>query len=815
MNQEIMEAHEATDGHALDIDRRDVELVDPRDDLFPFRTELSLCQLVAYWELEERSDNPVRAAMAGALREQFGAAPDLCAPIANPAVLEPHRDLLAALMSTAFPPAFWDSEVGAALIPFRLQSFYATPAFERMLMGRRGVLRGRMNMTPEAGLRIRTLYAYKHVLHRFYGIDLDLGTDLVLAARDPETGLDRHFRMSFDARFVTVEPVGALPELSVAGRQRILAEPSDVAVLMELLPPDRFVFRGFHVFKAVEVTDQEILSSIKRDLIERESIVSTAAFARLQDKLRALFRRPALDVSFAAIDGDRVFLLASGAALQHRCLFADSTHYALRDFEGTIYARAAMSGQPLFIEDLATYPGRGALEEKMLADGIRSLVIAPLHYQGALIGTLKVHSPHPGDLSPNQALRLAEVIPLFAIAVKRSMDELNARVQAFIKEKCTAIHPSVEWRFRQAVLRAFDAARPGEPVELEPIVFDGVYPLYSASDIRGSSTLRAAAIQADLTAQLRLALEVVRAAHRAKDLPILDELAFRIHRHVEHLADGLRSGDELTILAFLHQHVEPVFDQVATVGGDVGARIAEYRGALDPRLGFVYRRRREFDAGVEMVNDALAAYLDGEEARAQAMYPHYFEKQQTDGVEWGLYVGGSLVEHDGFDRLHLRNLRLWQLMVLCGMARRAEALKPRLPLPLETTHLVLVHDAPMAVRFRQDEKRFDVDGAYNVRYEVIKKRIDKAVVDGTRERLTQPGRIAIIYSQPRESAEYRQYIEYLQARGELTPGIEDLELEALQGVEGLRALRVTVNLAGPAGDDVGIRARAADGAARR
>jgi hypothetical protein len=230
------------------------------------------------------------------------------------------------------------------------------------------------------------------------------------------------------------------------------------------------------------------------------------------------------------------------------------------------------------------------------------------------------------------------------------------------------------------------------------------------------------------------------------------------------------------------------------VGGDVRARISDYRAAVDPRLGFVYRQRRDFEQTVTLINDTLSSYLDQEAARAQSMFPHYFEKQETDGLEWGLYVGDSLVEHGGFDLLHLRNLRLWQLMVLTGMARRAEALKARLPLALEITHLVLVHHAPLSIRFRLDEKRFDVDGAYNVRYEVMKKRIDKAMIEGTRERLTQPGRIAIIYSQPREATEYREYIEYLVARGDLVPGVEDLELEALQGVEGLRALRVNVNL---------------------
>jgi hypothetical protein len=105
-----------------------------------------------------------------------------------------------------------------------------------------------------------------------------------------------------------------------------------------------------------------------------------------------------------------------------------------------------------------------------------------------------------------------------------------------------------------------------------------------------------------------------------------------------------------------------------------------------------------------------------------------------------------------------------------------------------------VQDAPLSIRFRPDEKRFDVDGAYDMRYEIVKKRIDKALVKGSSERVTQPGRIAIVYSNPAEAAEYRGYLDYLRHLGHVGADVEDLELEEFQGVHGLRALRATVTL---------------------
>src|SRR5262249_50433301 len=110
--------------------------------------------------------------------------------------------------------------------------------------------------------------------------------------------------------------------------------------------------------------------------------------------------------------------------------------------------------------------------------------------------------------------------------------------------------------------------------------------------------------------------------------------------------------------------------------------------------------------------------------------------------------------------------------------------KGEVKMPLDVARLILVEHTAMASRFRFDEKRFDIDGAYNMRYEIVKKRIDKALIKGSDERLTQPGKIAIVYAQPREAQEYRDYIAYLQAAGELTGEVETLVLEDLPGAQG-------------------------------
>ncbi len=759
----------------------------------PFRTELSLQPVIDFWTRMADEDSP-KGAVARVIAEQVLKAPELLGPLTDCSVLERHAELLDLLMAAAFPPAHREHAYGAAMVPMQLHGFYATPPTERLLMTEDWRLKGRINLEVPTVAALRRAYAYRIVLEKVYGIVMEVEVPLILSVPDPNTRLDRHFRLLFDWTFIDVELRGPRPELPADMRQRIRAGLLGTEGLGDLLPSDRFVLRGFTILRAVEVTDQEVLSALKRDLIDRESIVSQERFCGLEARLRTLFRRPNLKLGIGAIDGERVLIVNDFSSHQHACIFADSAHHHVSEFAGTIYARAVQSGQPIVVGDLAALPNRTPVEDMVLASGVRTLVVAPLHYQDRVIGTLELGSSEPDDVDATHLPTLSEVLPLFAMAVRRSMDEFNARVQTEIKERFTAIHPVVEWRFRKAVLDRLERAGDPGGAELQPIVFENVHPLYALSDIRGSSVQRERAIQADLLAQLALGRDVLDAAYAARRLPTLDQLRYRIDRHAEQIREHLAAGDEMGIIAFLRSEVESLFEHLATFGDGTRDRIAAYRAALDTRLGTVYRQRRVFEESVTRIGDTISSYLDLEEQAAQDIFPHYFEKQKTDGVDHQIYVGASLVEDGRFNPIYLKSLRLWQLMVVCGIAARADRLSGELPVPLQTTHLVLVQHAPMSIRFRFDEKRFDVDGAYDIRYEIVKKRIDKALIKGTTERVTQPGKLAIVYGQSGEAAEYRGYLEYLRHLGYVSSEVEDLELEELQGVHGLRALRATVAL---------------------
>ncbi len=257
---------------------------------------------------------------------------------------------------------------------------------------------------------------------------------------------------------------------------------------------------------------------------------------------------------------------------------------------------------------------------------------------------------------------------------------------------------------------------------------------------------------------------------------------------------GLGSGDEITAIYLMRKEVEPLFSFLRAFDHSVVHAIEAYEAAMDPVLRTVYRKRKDFEDSVASLNERISAYLDREEAEMQAVIPHYFNKHQTDGLDYIVYLGESMLENGEFNELYLKNLRLWQIMVSCGIAWHAYRIKADLAVPLELTHIILVNNSPMSVRFRFDEKRFDVDGAYDVGHEIVRSRIDKAMVKGRDERLTQPGKIAVVYSRVQEAEEMRRHIDFLINRGFLHNDLEMLEIDALPGVQGLKAFRISVNL---------------------
>ncbi len=761
---------------------------------FPFKTTLSLKPLIEFWEKETEHPNSLKSSIAKQIIEKVRNIPELHEPIDDLSIIEKHKEIVDLMMAVIYPPTQWDKQISASNIPFQFRSFYKTPSFERLFHIDENTKMEDFGMDSKKMFYGKTISAYLAILNKFYNIKSGTHTPMVFKIKDKVSLIYRYFQLNFDVSFVRPKCIGTLPNLTKKDIEKLLKDPYNLQNWMNYLPTRNFEFEGFVTFTAIDITDQESVSALKFDLLERESIISIESFRNLEDKLQSLFGLPDLKLGLAAIPEDWNLMKDYGKKIGDSFILSDNCEFLCENFNNSIYDKVEREGKTLIIEDIEKEENPTEIEKELLRQGIKNILVAPLYYKDQIIGVFELGSPNPGDINSLNWVKIKSVLMLFATAVKRSMEEFENKIQAVIKEEATAIHPSVEWRFRKAAVNLISKRDKEKMAEMEQIVFENVYPLYGLSDIRNSSDFRNESIKNDLMEHLGIAKNIINSAFKFRNLPILKELSYRIDNHSKKIESGINSGDELGILEFIQNELEPVFNQVRNFDPDLKSQIQNYYNILDPNLRILYSRRKSYEESVTLINETISKYLDECEEESQEMFPHYFEKYKTDGVEHGMYIGASLTEERTFDLIYLKNLRLWQLMTVCGIVKKSKELKSELKIPLETSHLILVQNNPLSIRFRLDEKKFDVDGTYNLRYEIMKKRIDKALIKGTKERLTQPGKVAVIYSQLKEANEYKRYLEYLENIGYSKGKIEDYELEDLQGVHGLKALRFTVNV---------------------
>ncbi len=745
-----------------------------------FRKTLSLDLLVDFWREESRSNHHGLASLAREMVNQVDRHPELQGAITDLGVLDRHHGLVNGLLTAVLPPGLKVLSFSGVAIPASFDFIHVTERFQRELLNPDGTLKGRISLEMDWDF-LRVLFCYLSILRRCYGMSFAFEKSVTIELTDPETGLDRFYQLRAQFEHSAVRPVGELPVLPPDAESQLAAELTNLELWKRYLPPEKFEYYGLTVYEANDVTEELTMSLLKQELVEQDPLISVDRFKKIELRLRSLLNLPDLRATVIGLEGETAFKVSAQRGYQ-----LDNSQAAVGTLLSGECRDFLRQGNSLVLEDLSTKHLCSPVMHEGVRTGAQSMLMCPLEHEGQMIGLLILSSPHANSLNALTMLSIKGALPLFTVALRRTSEAFRNRIQSVMKEKFTAIHPAVEWRFREA------ASRYARTSELVDITFPEVFPLFGSSDIRASSTIRNETIKEDLLTQIGLARRVIQAAYSERPLAFLESREFRLCEWVKRLEPGLLSGDEARIIEFLQHDIEGLFSSLEGFGPSVLEEIGRYRAALDQDLGFVFDRRQAYEDSVNGLTDQLAELLTAEQEKAQAIFPHYFQMYKTDGVDHTIYIGNPLTERNDFDLLYLRNLRLWQLTTTCLIARLSRRLEEELPMALATAHLVLAQRAPISLRYSLEEKKFSVDGAYNTRYEIIKKRIDKAEIRGTQERLTQPGMLAVVYSHPDEAHEYREYFEYLASRHYIITPIEDHALEDLPGVSGLRALRVAI-----------------------
>ncbi len=758
---------------------------------FPLDIRISFHKVIEQYEKQVGNiESGVSRDYVKKVLEHISDFPELKEGFEDPALLEKYEEPIKVLLEDLFPTILTNNEIKAGSVPFHNILFNTSKRMKQILE----------NAGKDYNLRLRnidedTVYiiACIQILKHYYNFNVDISRPLYYDIPD-ENGIKKHYRVAMNADFVEIIAKKDAPKITEKDVDLLVQNVEKIELWKEKIPPKSYIFKGFTIVNLTDVTIDDAISELKTTLLFEE-VNEEEELRKLEEIFKSIYKIPDLRVGFTVFNRrEMIFERMDNKSTSSFILDKEIANDCDTGICEEGFNKLIEENSYFTISNVDDYAEKNndLLARNLKKNNVKSCLLAPIAKNGKLLGILELVSNRKNELNSINAIKLDDILPYIVTTVERNRNEFENRVKAVIQSECTSIHPSVLWVFEKEAkkfIRDFDK---DGLASFKDISFKDVYPLYGQIDIVASSEARNKAIKKDLLDQLDLILDIIDKAYKIEELPIYDQVKYRISDFKEELEKKLNASSEQKVFNLLQKEVNPLMSHLKKQSDEIQVLVDDYKKKLNPETGIVYNHRKKYDDTVQQINRTMSRYIDKKQVLAQDIYPHYFERYKTDGVDHNIYIGASMANKRPFNKVYLFNLRLWQLSTMIEMENRFYQLQERTPIKLEAASLILVYNSTMSIRYRMDEKKFDVDGTYNARYEIIKKRIDKANVKDTEERVTQKGKITIVYSQSSDEREYLQYIKYLQAKKYLGEEIELLELEDVQGVVGLKAIRVNI-----------------------
>ena len=758
----------------------------------PMQLHISFHKLFDQYEEMVKSSDPFIAAKAQRVLDVRTAIPELNEGFTDFSLLDTYKKEIGIILEDSFSNVLTKNEIKTASVPFENLIFNSSERFKNIIKTAGDDFELTIKNMPEDD---RYIIACTIILNFYYGYKLDFKRPFYYEIPDANN-IMRYYKILYNADFTEIIATDKAKPITSEDYDELLDNFHNLDVWKEKFPPDSYIFKGFVISNMFDVTDDQSISNIKSNLIDDPENKDQNFIDDFHEVFRSLLNINDLKVGFTIFnseektfekvpdEGIESYLLHEHAELSctdslckwsHKSILTDFKFYAISDVDK-------------FYE---LSKGKAPQYRTLKEQGIKSAIFAPIVDEDNLMGVLELVSYKPKVLNSINANKLIDIMPYIVSAVARSKREEENLIQAIIQQECTSIDRSVQWKFEKEAKRFLKEQAKGNQVSFNQISFENVYPLFGQIDIKGSSVARNNATKKDLTLQLNFAKSVVDKIYGLQPLPIYEQIIFQIDSYLEGLKKNFQVDSEQQIAYFFKNEIAPLFEHLSN-NDQVKNELEKYSNSIDEELNVLYRHRKDYDETITMINKRMASLLDQKQVDAQKMYPHYFERFKTDGVEHNMYIGESITKEDSFNPVYLYNLRLWQLQIMCEMENSYYQMQSDFPIQLDVASMILVFNSPLSISFRMDEKRFDVDGTYNARYEIVKKRVDKAYIKGTKKRITEKGKITIVYSQKEDEIEYLRYIKFLQSKKYLDNDVEIVELEDLQAVTGLKAIKVSV-----------------------
>lgn len=704
-------------------------------------------------------------------------------------LLEKHADLIRLLLADLFPTGLTNNEIKAASIPLSNITFNYTERFKNILK----------DAGKDFEIELRDIdddefYVFCCCLILQSYFKKDIKTTLPFYYDIPnKQGIMKHYKITVNSDFTELYPVNKdiIPDEEII--DILLENLDDISLWKKYFPPNSWILKGFTIISLVDCTSEVALSDLKSSMIKIDPSNLTP-----DENLKEVFKSyfDVADLNFG------LMLFNNRDQKLEKIPIYDNlfTHHIL-DFWINTFDETAQkatfnnlnyNSKPIVVsnvdnleEEIKRLPTFSILKD----NNINSFMVIPIMKENELLAIMEFTSPLANSFNGLKLKKMEFFIDMILFSLNRFTFERNNQIEAIIQREYTSIHESVVWKFRNEAEKYFNASLAKKMYTLKQISFKNLTPLFGFSDIRSSSEKRYNLMLEDLNQQIDCLHNIFTLINSDSEKYLLALDIFE-----NELNNEIKADTEQRFQRLLRDDIHPYLQGKLEVKStdEIKTKIKEYFSQVFTQNDLFYSHRKSLDDSITLLNRKLADMLDESQVKAQQIFPHYYERFKSDGVEHNLFIGPNIAPDLQYSSKVVHQLRYWQLETICNMEREFQSFKNDLPIPLDIASLIFVYNEKVDIRFRMDEKRFDVDGAYNSYYEIVKKRLDKAHIKDSSDRLTCPGKITIVYFGMENQKEYLQYIAKLQKEGILQNDVEFLRVEDLQGITGLLALRVSL-----------------------
>ncbi|MGE8378656.1 MAG: GAF domain-containing protein [Sphingobacterium sp.] len=713
--------------------------------------------------------------------------------------LSAYKDILQLIYSLSVslidtdPKRYW-----ALATPLAEETFYGTEAFFELWKNELEEQDLRDQMQDGGILNNQEKLMYALIFERLYGLPAKENNTIVYYHLNEQGEIIDYYDLNIDFKFVDIKPKKELPQFDVGLVTKNANDTSlfDWNIVVNTIKIEDFELSGFTILTVRKSSLEHTVKRIQSILLD----LATYNYHLFLSDLEKIIA-PILKGSDTVFSLFPLFQLNGlpffDYSITNKSILISET-YANNSYTNINPEVANYLKHPhlIFYNTMDAIKNTTSIfEERIKTSGVRTYLCIPLIHNHALSGILEIYS-HQLDQLDNETIHsLRELVPLLSQLSHDITTEFKKRIDEIIINRFTTIQPAVQWKFNHIAAQYIQEFENDEQnAQIKPVIFEEVYPLYGAIDVKDSTVIRNASILKDFSfkvKQLALLIDELSSDGTHQLIVAFSKRVDQITESLDHI-----SFDEsmVKIIEFFRKDVQPFLDEARRQFPTKLAIIEHYARHFFTNRDTGEFYRNEFETSLRQVNHIISKELNHFNSFIQGNYPSYFQKFRTDGIEYDIYVGESITPQQLFSYEFINVFRRQQIISMARIALKAHHVKGDLPLALETTQLIFINPHSIDISFREDERRFDVEGSLNIRYEIIKKRIDKIRIKRTKERLTQTNKIAIVYLSDEILEDLNLSIQAIYDMGIIESTVEHLKLEDVQGIVGLKAIRLTVNL---------------------